>query len=58
VRRSRTTSRVLLLIVVALMAALIVLWSAVELLPAPPGPPTPTAPFFLDRPEGLPRLAP
>ena len=50
-------ARVLLLLLVALVAALIVWISALALLPAPPGPPTPTAPYVLDRPEGLPHLA-
>jgi hypothetical protein len=54
--RQRTMSRVLLLIVVALVLSLIVLGSAVKLLPPPPGPPTPTAPYILDRPEGKPRI--
>jgi len=35
--------------------AAIVLVSAVRLLPPPPGSPTPTSPFILDRPEALSR---
>lgn len=51
-----TNSRALLFVVVAIVIALIVLGSAVRLLPPPPGPPTPTAPYILDRPEGKPRI--
>lgn len=56
VRRNRSAYRVLLLIIVAVMVTLIVLVGSFELLPVPPGSPTPTAPYVLDRPEGLPRL--
>lgn len=45
----RHSSRIILLIVVALMLAVLVLGTAIELLPAPPGPPTRTAPPALDR---------
>lgn len=55
-RDKPNASRVLLLIVVAVIVSLIVLVSATDLLPPPPGPPTPTAPYVLDRPEGLPRV--
>lgn len=51
----RFAGRVILLILVALVLSAIVLASAVRLLPPPPGPPTPTAPYILDRPEALPR---
>jgi hypothetical protein len=57
-RRDRVTiNRVILLIAVAVVLALMVLFGSVRLLPPPPGPPTPTAPYVLDRPEGLPRIA-
>ena len=49
--------RVVLLALVAIVLAVIVLLSAVRLLPPPPGSPTATAPFILDRPEALPRPA-
>jgi hypothetical protein len=56
-RRDRVTiNRVILLIAVAGVLVLMGLVSSVRLLPPPPGPPTPTAPYVLDRPEGLPRL--
>ncbi len=45
--------RVILLIAVSLVLALIVLSSAITLLPAPPGDPTPTPPVFRLRPEDL-----
>ena len=51
-----TVNPVFLLIAVAIVVALIVLASAFKLLPPPPDAPTPTAPYVLDRPEGLPRL--
>ena len=50
--------RVGLLILVALVLTVLVLGSAITLLPPPPGYPTPTAPPILDRPEGRPRLNP
>jgi hypothetical protein len=40
----------------AMVVILIVLGSAFQLLPPPPGAPTPTAPYVLDRPEGLPHV--
>jgi hypothetical protein len=49
-------SRILLLIMVALVLAVIVLSGSFKLLPPPPFAPTPTAPYVLDRPEGLPRM--
>jgi hypothetical protein len=52
-----TTNRVILLIAVAIVLAVMVLVGSVRLLPPPPGPPTPTAPYVLNRPEGLPRIA-
>lgn len=54
--RRHQTGRMILLIVVAVMLAALVLVSAVQMLPAPPGAPTPTAPWPLDRPEGRPRM--
>jgi hypothetical protein len=56
VRNNALANRVILLLLVMLVVALIVLTSAVRLLPPPPGPPTPTAPTILDRPEGRPRI--
>lgn len=49
-------NRVLLFVLVCVVVTLIVLVSALELLPPPPIGPTPTPPQMLDRPEGLPRL--
>lgn len=43
--------RAILLIAVSIVIALIVLSSAITLLPAPPGDPTPTPPVFRLRPE-------
>ncbi len=57
VRRNKHAGRVLLLIVVALVVTVIVLGGSFKLLPPPPGAPTPTAPYVLDRPEGLPHVA-
>jgi hypothetical protein len=54
--RRHQTGRILLLILVAAMLAIFVLASALEMLPAPPGAPTPTASWPLDRPEGRPRM--
>jgi hypothetical protein len=55
-RDRATTNRIILLIAVAVVLAVMVLFSSIRLLPPPPGPPTPTAPYVLDRPEGKPRI--
>ncbi len=52
----RRDGRVMLLVLVAVIVIVLVLGSAFQLLPPPPGSPTPTAPTVLDRPEGLPRI--
>jgi hypothetical protein len=49
VQRQLAPNRVILLIAVSVVLALIVLSTAVDLLPPPPGPPTPTSPPVLDR---------
>lgn len=55
-RTTTQPNRVLLLILVLLVIGLLVLSSALTLLPAPPGYPTPTPPTILDRPDGKPRM--
>lgn len=50
-RQTISPERAILLIVVTIVIALIVLSSAITLLPAPPGAPTPTPPVFRMRPE-------
>lgn len=48
-RQRGRLGRAIWLVLVAIVLALLVLGTAFELLPAPPGPPTPTAPPMLDR---------
>lgn len=49
--------RLFLFVLCVVIITVAVLGGAVILLPAPPGPPTPTQPYFLGGPESLPRLA-
>lgn len=56
--RTGRVGRIWLLVLVALIITVVVLGTALELLPPPPGSPTSTAPYILDRPEGLPRVQP
>jgi len=55
-KRRQRVNPVVWLLLIFVLVAMIVLGGALTLLPAPPGYPTPTAPYVLDRPEGLPRV--
>ncbi len=55
-KQRQRVNPVVWLILVVVLVTIIALGGAFALLPAPPGPPTPTAPYVLDRPEGLPRV--